>query len=169
MTVNTAKATRRPLQFKCLGCLRAELDRIDAAHRAGTLAHTGNWTPAQVLDHCAVLWEAALDGGQPPAPFIARLFGRFMKGSLLKPEGGSMKPGFILPKDAAHLLPRAGVTMPEAMARIRKVVSRLDAGERMTHPSAWLGPMTHDEWLRLNLNHTQMHAGFITYPGAPQR
>jgi len=26
--------------------------------------------------------------------------------------------------------------------------------------------MTHEEWVRLNLNHTAMHFGFLTYPGA---
>ena len=169
MSVNTAKAPRRPLRFACLGCLRAELDRMDAAHRAAVLRHTGNWTPAEILDHCAVLWEAAFDGGHPRAPFVARLFGKLMKQSLLKPDGGGMRPGFSLPKDAAHLLPRPGVTFPEAMARMRRVVARLDAGERMAQPSAWLGSMTHDEWLRLNLNHAQMHLGFVTYPNAPER
>jgi hypothetical protein len=39
----------------------------------------------------------------------------------------------------------------------------------MTKPSPLLGALTHEQWVRLNLNHTQMHFGFLTYPGAPQQ
>jgi hypothetical protein len=28
--------------------------------------------------------------------------------------------------------------------------------------------MTHEEWVRLNLNHSAMHFGFLNYPNAPQ-
>ena len=65
-------------------------------------------------------------------------------------------------------MPRPGVTYEQGMTRIRRALSRIEAGERMTKPSPWLGAMTHEEWVRLNLNHTAMHFGFLTYPGAPQ-
>jgi len=75
-----------------------------------------------------------------------------------------MRAGFKLPKDAAALLPRAGVSFEDGMARLRHALARLEAGERMTHPSSFLGPLTHDEWVRLNLNHTQLHLGFLAFP-----
>lgn len=161
MPVDTAKSARRALDFHCFGCLKGELDKIDAAHRAGKLKTTGNWTSGEILDHCAILMEHALDGSPKQAPWIARLFGKMMKAKMLK--RGTMSPGFKLPKDAKHLLPRPGVTYEEGMGRIRKALSRVDKGEQMTKPSGWLGAMTHDQWERLHLNHTQLHLGFIAY------
>lgn len=162
MPVDTAKAPRRELAFRCLGCLRTDLDAIQRAHESGMLSTTGNWNAGQVLDHCAILFECGLDGAKAPTPLMGRLFGKLVKRSLLKPA--TMKPGFKLPKDAAALLPRTDVTFDQGMARLRQALERLDAGERMTHPSSFLGPLTHDEWVRLNLNHTQLHLGFLAFP-----
>ena len=158
-TVDTRTAPRRTLKFTCLGCLRGDLDAVEAAHRAGTLGHTGNWTPGQILDHCAITFETGLDGSGMKSPLFARIMGRLFKPMLLKP--GFMKPGFKLPADATELLPRDGVTFEQGMARMRRALARLDAGERMTKPSPWLGPMTHEQWLALGINHCQMHFGFL--------
>lgn len=169
MPVNTAKATRRPLHFKCLGCLKGELDRIDAAYRAGTLATSGNWTPGENLDHCAITFEIGLNGSGMKLGLVVRLVGRLLKGIITSDRPGAMRPGFKLPASAVELAPRPGVTFQEGMSRIRRAIGRLDAGERMTQPSPLLGALTHEQWVRLNLNHTQMHLGFLTYPGAPQQ
>lgn len=158
-TVDTAKAPRRDLKFSCLGCVRGDLDRIEAAHRAGTLGHTGNWTAGQILDHCAITLETGLDGSTIDAGLFGRIMGRLFKKALLKP--GSMRPGFRLPKRMSALEPRPGVTFEQGMARIRRALARIDAGERMTKPSPWLGPMTHQEWVVLNANHCQLHFGFL--------
>ncbi len=158
--VDTKKSARRALKFTCLGCVRGDLDRIEAAHRAGTLGHTGNWTPGQILDHCAMTLETGLDGSAIDAGFFGRIMGRLFKKMLLKP--GSMRPGFKLPKRMSALEPRPGVTFEQGMARIRRALARIDAGERMTKPSPWLGAMTHQEWVALNANHCQLHFGFLT-------
>ncbi len=156
--VDTRKAPRRQLQFKCFGCLKEDLDRLDAAHRAGTLTTTGNWSAGEILDHCAILLEAGLDGSAMKMPLAARALGRLFKPMLLKPN--SMRPGFTLPKRAKSMLPRSGVTYEQGMARMRRALARIDAGERMEKPSPWLGPLTHEQWTRLNLNHTQLHLAF---------
>ncbi len=161
MPVDTVKAPRRELSFKCLGCLAGELDRIEAAHAAGALRTTGNWTAAEAIDHCAILFEVALDGAPKQAPLFVRLIGRMMKSSALKPR--TMRAGFKLPAGASYLLPRPGVAFDDAMGRMRRALARIDRGEKMDKPSAWLGPMTHDEWVRLQINHTQLHLGFIAY------
>ncbi|MBL9140764.1 MAG: DUF1569 domain-containing protein [Phycisphaerae bacterium] len=164
MPVKTATAPRRELSFHCLGCLKSELDRIDAAHAKGALRTTGNWSAGEILDHCAILIESGLDGAPSQAPFIARLFGKLMKKSMLKPA--TMMAGFQLPKGASWLLPRPGATYEQGMARMRKALARIDAGEKLDKPSGWLGPLTHDEWVRLNLNHTQLHLGFVALDDA---
>jgi hypothetical protein len=100
---------------------------------------------------------------------VVRLVGRLLTGIITSDRPGAMRPGFKLPASAVELAPRPGVTFQEGMSRIRRAIGRLDAGERMTKPSPLLGALTHEQWVRLNLNHTQMHFGFLTYPGAPQQ
>lgn len=162
-TVNTAKAPRRELSFHCTGCLKEELGRIDAAHRAGTLRQTGNWTPGENLDHLALMWEFAFDGFPPEAkvPLPVRLIARLMKGSMT--SGKTLPAGFKIPNSASYMRPRAGCSYDDGMARLRAVLDRVDRGERMTAPSPAFGAMSHDQWMRLHLAHAQLHLGFIAY------
>ena len=161
--VNTKTAPRRELSFHCTGCLKEELARVEAAHAAGTLTHTGNWTAGENLDHIALVWEFAFDG--PPAgarvPFLIRLAGPLMKRWFT--TGKTLPAGFKIPQSAAYMEPRQGVAFDVALARLRRVLDRLDRGERMEQRSPAFGAMSHDEWLRLHLGHAQLHLGFLRY------
>jgi len=161
--INTKKAPRRELSFHCTGCLREELDRIEAAQRAGTLVQGGNWTPGENFDHIALVWEFALDG--PPAgagvPLLIRLTGPLMKRWFT--TGKTLPAGFKIPKSAAYMEPRPGTSFDDGLRRLRRVLDRLDAGERMAQRSPAFGAMTHDEWMRLQLGHAQLHLGFLSY------
>jgi hypothetical protein len=162
-TINTKKASRRELSFHCTGCLKEELAKIEAAHRAGKLSHTGNWTAGENLDHVAINWEFSLNGFPPEAkmPFLIRLVARAMKGRMT--SGKTLPSGFKIPKGGEYMLPRAGCSFEDGLARLRAVLDRLDRGEQMTVASPAFGPMTHDEWMRLQLAHAQLHLGFIAY------
>lgn len=162
-TGNAVKAARRELSFHCTGCLKEELARIEAAQRAGTLRHTGGWTAGENLDHIAKVWEFALDGFPPDArmPLLMRLIARLMKGRMT--SGKTLPAGFRIPKGGEYMLPRAGCSFADGMARLRRVVDRLDHGAQMTVASPAFGPMTHDEWMRLHLAHAQLHLGFLAY------
>ena len=70
--VNTKTAPRRAVHYHCFNCLKADLDRIQRAHDAGTLTTSGNWTLAQNLWHCAKFMECALDGFPSSAPAPVR-------------------------------------------------------------------------------------------------
>jgi len=159
--INTKKAVRRELAFHCTGCLKEDLAKIEAAHRAGTLGTTGNWTPDENLDHVAVMWEFALDGFPPEAKIALpiRLLARLMKGSMT--SGKTLPAGFKIPGNAAYMLPRPKCSFEDGLARLRKVLDRLDRGEQMTQRSPAFGVMTHDEWMRLHLGHAQLHLGFL--------
>lgn len=161
--INTRKAARRPLSFHCTGCLKDELARIDAAHRAGSLRQTGNWTPGENLDHVANMWEFSFDGFPPEArvPIFIRVIARLMKGRMT--SGKTLPAGFQIPKGGDYMRPRAGCAFDQGMSRLQLVLDRLDRGERMTVASPAFGPLTHDEWMRLHLAHAQLHLGFVAY------
>ena len=159
--IDTRHAERRDLSFHCTGCLKEDLAKIEAVHRAGTLRATGNWTPGENFDHIAIMWEFALDGSPPEAkvPFIIRMIAPLMKRSMT--SGKTLPAGFKIPQSASYMSPRPQCSFEAGLARLRKVLDRLDRGEQMTHASPAFGRMTHDEWMRLHLGHAQLHLGFV--------
>ena len=161
--VNTKKAARRELSFHCTGCLKEELARIEAAHHAGKLSHTGNWSEGEIFDHLAIGMEFSIDGFPPDmkVPFVMRIMARMFKGMVT--SGKTLSPGFSPPKGSEAFLPRTGVSFDQGLARLRKVIDRLDSGAKCTGVSPAFGALSHDEWMRLHLGHAQLHIGFIAY------
>ncbi len=159
--VDTRKAARRPLKFTTTAELRAELDRLERAHRAGTLRKTGNWTPGEIFDHLGKVIEFAFDGFPPGhnPPIFVRLMGRALKGYMS--SGRTLPPGFVLSPDAAYMMPTPGASFDVGLARLRRTLDRLDSGERLEQLSPAFGVMGHDRWLRLHFGHAQHHLGYL--------
>jgi hypothetical protein len=159
--VDTRRAPRRALSFHCAGCLKEDLAKIEAAETAGTLRVTGNWTAGEILDHVAKTIEFSIDGF-PSSVRVAwpvRVIARLMKGRVT--SGRTLPAGFKLPKESAAFLPAPGTSTRDGLARMRRVLDRIDGGARCTHASPAFGAMSHDEWMRLHLGHAQLHLGFV--------
>jgi hypothetical protein len=97
--------------------------------------------------------------GTVSVPFPVRMVGTLVFKPLL--GRSRMRPGIKLPKKATPMLPRDQVPFEEGLAALRKQMARVEAGEKMTHPSPVLGRMTHEQWVILHLDHCRMHMGFI--------
>ncbi len=150
----------QPITFHSLADLNSELDACEAAHRAGTLRTTGNWSAGQIFEHLANPMRMAFDGfGTVSVPFPVRMAGTLVFKPLL--GRSRMRPGIKLPKKARPMLPRDQVPFEEGLVALRKQMARIETGEKMTHPSPVLGRMTHDQWVLLHLDHCRMHMGFI--------
>ena len=160
--INTKEAPRRAVRYASMQELAADLDRIKAAHEAGTLGQTGNWSPGQVMMHCSYLFEGALDGFTlKPAPWLLRkMVVLFFKKKAL--SGEPLQPGFKLRGPAVELMPPEGTSFEEGYDALRSCVDRVIAGDRMTHPSPIFEKLTHDEWGTLQLGHCSMHLSFIS-------
>ncbi len=159
--INTKQAPRRELSFSSLGDLKAELDRLDAAHAAGNLENTGNWKPAEIYDHLGRFWTCSLDGfpaGKLPLPL--RLLGRFVfkKGAI---SGSQPPPGFKIPKGAEHFLPRDGVTYEQGAEALRTCIERVEKGDSYVPESPLFGKLTRDQWTTIHLGHCAMHLSFL--------
>lgn len=154
-----------PRDYNSIDELKAELDRIEASHQAGTLKVTGNWSAGKIFDHCSKPMKLAFDGffdeqGKPiKFPFYIRFFGVF----LLKPMLGRshMKPGIKLPAAASSMLPADDCTFEQGIEALREQLARMDHGETMTAKSPLLGKMTHKQWVLMHIDHCRMHFGFI--------
>lgn len=152
-----------PKSFHSIDGLKAELDQIESAHRAGTLRTTGQWTVGQNLEHCATIIRCSFDGFDASAPLVVRIFGSLVFKRMIRNPNGQMKPGIKLPKRASSVLPSDKVRVEDGLAMMRTQLARIDAGEKMTQPSPVMGKMTHDLWILMHLNHCRLHMGFFAY------
>ncbi len=159
------KSQWKPKSFYSLDELGLELDRIEAAHQAGTLTTAGGWTVGQNLQHCAKFIGFSLDGFGPDMklPLIFRILGKLVFKRMAKNPKGQMKPGIKLPESENPLLPANEVTFNDGITLMRSMLNRINNGEQMLHDSPLLGKMTHDLWVLVHLNHCRMHFGFFQY------
>ena len=149
----------RDLSFGSFSEVSAELDRIEASQREGTLAACGQWTPAQNLQHLAKTMRFSLDGFPFKVSAPLALMGRVMRPLILRMR---FKPGQVkIPASASAMLPDEGVGFDEAMTELRGQLSRVERGERMDKPSALLGNIGHDKWAKFRLTHLGHHLGML--------
>lgn len=158
--VDTKKARRRALRLDTLDQLLAEAQRLAAAEHAGKLQRTGNWTLGQCLGHIAG-WANCGYLGFPPSvqspPFFVRLVLRFMKNKFLN---SGMPVGVRIPNVPGGTEFTEPLSTDEGLRRLREAVARLKAAPP-TFPSPAFGTLTHDEAIKLNLRHAEVHLSFL--------
>lgn len=160
--VNARTAPRRDVYYKSIDELAADLDRIEAAIGAGTIASTGNWTPGQNMQHVGLLIKGSYEGMPFSMPAPVRFLARLLLMNKVRRQEKPPPAGMIkLPKSATFLQPDPAVIDREGLEFLRAQLERIRAGERMTHPSPLLGKMTHDDWVSLHRKHASLHLSFI--------
>ena len=141
--------------------LAAEVDRIVAAEKAGRLKTAGNWTAGQNLAHLASWIEYNYIGfplSPPPWP-IRFILKTFMKKKYLR---SGLPQGVKIPGQPNGTTGQDAMTTVDAAERLKRAITRLRA-EPPSHPSPAFGQLTHDETVRLNLRHAELHLGFLSY------
>jgi Protein of unknown function (DUF1569) len=154
-------AERRQLRF----------DSLDDAVRdaEGLLAKgyekAGNWDLAQVCGHVSEWMRFGLDGF-PRAPAPIRMFMWVARNSfgpgLFRKYIAEGSPGFKTGGPTMpQTVPAAGGDERAAVDTLRAVVDRAKAFDRDPIPSPFFGPMTRDEWVRLQKMHCAHHLSFL--------
>ena len=152
--VNTKKvADRRTVRYANYQELLDDAARV--AH--GPHRVLGNWSAGQVFRHIATVMNSAIDGAPFRVPWYIRWPARLLKKVVL---GRPMPAGFKLPPDAAAQLVPPETSAEEGLDLLRRAVGRL-AAETQRAPSPVFGPMTREEWDRLQLNHAALHMSFL--------
>src|SRR6185503_20328047 len=98
MPIDTRKAEHRTLRFTSLDEVLSELDRVEAAERAGGLRCTGNWTAGQAMNHLATWMDYGYEGypRQAHPPWLVRVIAKMLKSRILyKPMQRGLKIGRI--------------------------------------------------------------------------
>jgi len=163
--IDTAKVTdRRALSFSTLDEVRAEMDRIIASERAGTLRRTGNWSVGQTFGHLAAWLEYPYTGYPMSPPWVVRMLARLFKKKFMS---GSLPPGVRIRGAPAGTYGVDPMSLEAGAARLKAAMARMESTPP-TSPNPLFGPLTHDEWKRLNLGHAALHLGFLHPDGAPK-
>ena len=149
---------RRSIRLGRMTEIVAEAERLGAS---GAVRSTGQWTPAQNLQHVARVIQASLDGFPASAPAWLRIAGRLLRSRALNRP---MAPGFKVPARLSVLGPDPDVEWEAALAALREQVGRIESGERMTRPSPIFGELSHEEWEQLHCRHAELHLGFLHAP-----
>jgi hypothetical protein len=158
--INSRKVTdRRQLRFASLDEGVRDAEALAEAERQGSLRVTGNWTLGQSIGHVAFWARAPFDGypEMPQMPWLLRkLLPLFKNGFLNKrlPAGGRI-PGVPEGTFGTEQL-----TTDDALAQLRAAFERLGR-ESPTVPNPIFGELTHEEWIKLNLRHAELHLGFF--------
>lgn len=149
---------RRQLRFDTIEQVLLDVERLAAAERAGTLKRLGNWTLGQNLGHLAAWVNYAFDGyPMRPPPLPIRLILKLRKNKYIHDRlpAGVKIPGIEGGTVATDLLP-----LDEGLQRYRAALQRLRAGAP-SQRSPIFGPLTHEEWIELNLRHAELHLSFM--------
>ena len=148
---------RRPLRFETLASLRGEIESLAMADRAGKLQSLGNWTLGQTFGHLATWIDCSYDGFPIKAPWWLRLLVRPMKRQFLH---GSMRAGIKIPRVDGGTIGIEPCSLDDGLLRYQRAIDRLER-DPPTQPSILFGPMSHDEWISLNLRHAELHLGYF--------
>ncbi|CAN5701716.1 hypothetical protein BH11PLA1_BH11PLA1_08540 [soil metagenome] len=159
--INTAHAARRTIRFISSAQALADAATLAAADSAGTLSQTGNWSLGQALNHVAAWMTFALDGYPVAAPpeLAARA-----RAARTRAFGQGLMAGFSIPGVPGGTAASAPCATACALAALQSAWARFER-ETPCHPHPFFGDLTPDEWLALQLRHSELHQSFF-FPGA---
>ncbi|HMO13403.1 MAG TPA: DUF1569 domain-containing protein [Pirellulaceae bacterium] len=154
-------AEHRRIRFESIEDCLAEVERILEAAREGRLQAIGNWTPGQILAHIASWIEYAYVGfPMKPAPAFLRWILRLRLGKMLESD---MSRGVKIPGVKAGTTGMDEMETSEAGARLVAALKRLASSEDAPYPSPAFGRLTHEQRIKLNLRHAELHLGYLIY------
>jgi Protein of unknown function (DUF1569) len=158
MPVDTGKVIdRRKLRFFTPEEMEADVAILVDAERAGRLARLGNWSLGQVLNHLGSWVAFAFDGNPLKPPFFVRWIVGRRKNKYLNE---AMPAGVRIPRVEGGTLAWEPSTLDEGLAKFSAAWGRMKK-EAPTLPNPLFGQMTHDEWIRLQLRHAELHLSFF--------
>ena len=116
----------------------------------------GTMTPPQAMAHCSASIEMALGDFHPPRKFIGRLLGPLIKPLALRDDQPMRKNSPTIDEVIVH----DDRNLEVERTRLRNVIDRFTAtgpSACTTHPHAFVGPLTPDQWSILMYKHLDHH------------
>ena len=152
---------RRSLRFNSIEEALQDVDAIEHADAAGQLTAVGNWTPGQVLGHVAAWIDYAYDGfPMRRPPWLIRVVLRMLLPRFLKK---GMPSGQKIPGVAGGTFGTDPLSVAEGARRLRAAFQRLQSTEPAPYDSPAFVPLSHEDRIRLNLRHAELHLSFLRW------
>ncbi len=152
---------RRTVRYESLDKLLDDISQIEIADREQRLTTVGNWSAGQILAHVANWIDYGYVGYPIKSPpwFIKPIL-RLMLRKYLK-QG--MPSGVRIPGIKEGTVGMDPVSVSEGVAKLRKAIARLQSNEPCSYDSPAFGKMSHEDRIRLNLRHAELHLSFLSY------
>ena len=158
--INTKNVQRRELRFNSIAEVLAEAERLTSAEKAGKLKLLGNWSAGQVFGHLAA-WANYPYDGYPSTlgrvPGWIKFILKFKKNTYLNDK---LPQGIRIPKIEGGTTAIEALPTEEGLARLRKAMQRLESAAP-TRDNPIFGPMTHEEWKKIQMRHAELHMGYL--------
>lgn len=153
------KVPYRKLRFETISDVYRDLDQIAELDRAGRLQTSGNWTAGQIMAHLAAWIEYGYDGYPIKSPpWFIRWFLRLRLPKML--ESG-MPRGIRIPGIPGGTVGAEDMPIEQGITRLKQAFQRLEKGEQTKYDSPAFGKMSHEDRIRLNLRHAELHLGYL--------
>jgi len=155
MPVNTKTVPHRQLRFESVEQVEAELDSLESAHRAGTLAASGNYSAGQNFHHLARWSEKYQKRDVPVVPLPLKIVGRLMRGRIMSK---GFPRGLKGPDGKAQ--PEPEVSFEDGVSYLRRMLVAMRT-EDWSHHNPFLGRLNHDDCKQIQFRHCEHHLGFL--------
>ena len=156
---NTAKIkVRRKLRFESPDEALRDTEQLLEFEAQGRLEALGNWTLGQTLGHLATWQRFSYEKPPlPAAPLPIKLVLKLFKHRIVN---RGMPAGMKMRGTSDGTIGTQAMSADEGMARYRAGWERL-LRDPPTQPSNLFGVLTHDEAVKLNLRHAELHQSFF--------
>lgn len=150
---------RRQLRFENFDDVIRDAEMLAEAERSGTLRSLGNWKLGQAIGHVASWARYPLEGypSMPTPPWLLRVIVPLLKGRFLNK---GLPAGARIPKVPAGTFGTEPMETDQALAALHEALSRLQS-QMPAVPNPILGPLSHEDWVKLNLRHAELHLSFF--------
>lgn len=162
LPIDTRKSSGyRTLRFDSVDECISDVNQILAATEAGSLKATGNWTPSEIMTHLANWIEYAYVGFPiGPPPFFIRWILRLRLRKMLR---DGMPRGVRIPGVKRGTVGMEDIETIDAGRRLLAALERLKSDEEAKFHSPAFGALSHEDRIRLNLRHAELHLGYLSY------
>ena len=145
-----ATLERRTLQFGDFNEIMPEVERLVASHTT-----VGNWSLAQICQHLANVMRRVVDMPATTPRDMTQEVGEEKKRQVL--ESGKLPEGLPAPP---RLIPPEGLNECEEVEGLRQAIAYYKASNGPVIPHRLFGPLTKQEWDRLQCIHCAHHLSF---------
>ncbi|HEU5116839.1 MAG TPA: DUF1569 domain-containing protein [Isosphaeraceae bacterium] len=142
---------RRTLRFQTADEIMPDVERLLAGYR-----HVGHWSLGQICNHLATSMRRVIDmpasTPQDPSQWVSEARKQEVFASGMLPEG--------IPAPPQALPPQATDEKAEA-ENLRQAIAYFQASPGPVVPHRVFGPLSREEWERLQLIHCAHHLSFV--------